>query len=626
MALQLGFTWNEEPITFKHQPTVSQPIVNQKEIFTLPEQLDFKASDPPMIGIEKPQPMKFSNKPPSPKKLIQYQGLTKKKSWNGPQANVIKKPKFSNFTNLSKDKLKLLGKKKEVKSHPKVAIKPQWNDNTGTAGLFDPVISKKIPIEIKHAMNKNKLDVSKEKITPPTVFQAWDEVPRTQSKPSKPPAHKKQVDPILRQKEILIKENLDIRFFEDNENIIKKLEQELNHEKKARRQLDSQFSEKMKELERFKALDQQIKVAKEQYIKKNKQPSPENVRSTSVGRATEPLVKKIQPGIVQKPNIKEDVRLIRPKTEPPTLKKVTSEQLLSQIDVMKESLNEDEIILDKNGGNMFEIPTRDTNKNKPMIIKPPKDWNRAKSTTPELHNAKTSTKQESTLQIIEQSESFAAPVQRFEITEVRSKMDPLLNALSSTITRLNRSEKYGAHSGIGLISRVSAKYIAYYADSLSDLIIDDILIDTVHELQSIENRVSNKNIKEFKSESEKFVEELVKDFHEETKALQEKYAKPIEKRKELVKDAEDEVEILIEKPKRFWTINVDEMIIKSIKNYRREMKNYLEIYGGGSEGKLWEIYGFIGDEFVEEAVDSVLNDYLGVLDEFTDKVIGQEFM
>eukprot|EP00358_Blepharisma_japonicum_P004202 CAMPEP_0202955110 /NCGR_PEP_ID=MMETSP1395-20130829/51480_1 /ASSEMBLY_ACC=CAM_ASM_000871 /TAXON_ID=5961 /ORGANISM="Blepharisma japonicum, Strain Stock R1072" /LENGTH=127 /DNA_ID=CAMNT_0049671303 /DNA_START=430 /DNA_END=813 /DNA_ORIENTATION=- len=127
----------------------------------------------------------------------------------------------------------------------------------------------------------------------------------------------------------------------------------------------------MKELEGYKALDQQIKVAKEQYIRQNQQPSPKNIRSTSVGKTKEPLEKKVQPGVVKKPNIKEDVKLIRPKTEPPTLKKVTSEQLLSQIDVMKESLNEDEIILDKNGGNMFEIPTRDTNK--PTVVKPPTD-------------------------------------------------------------------------------------------------------------------------------------------------------------------------------------------------------------------------------------------------------------
>ena len=42
-----------------------------------------------------------------------------------------------------------------------------------------------------------------------------------------------------------------------------------------------------------------------------------------------------------------------------------------------------------------------------------------------------------------------------------------------------------------MISRISGRYISFYADDLAGMIIDDILGDTVRELEEIE-RVSRK--------------------------------------------------------------------------------------------------------------------------------------
>jgi hypothetical protein len=39
-----------------------------------------------------------------------------------------------------------------------------------------------------------------------------------------------------------------------------------------------------------------------------------------------------------------------------------------------------------------------------------------------------------------------------------------------------------------MVSRISGRFISFYADDLSDMIVDDILDDLVLELQSIENK------------------------------------------------------------------------------------------------------------------------------------------
>ena len=42
-----------------------------------------------------------------------------------------------------------------------------------------------------------------------------------------------------------------------------------------------------------------------------------------------------------------------------------------------------------------------------------------------------------------------------------------------------------------MISKISGRYISYYADDLAELLLDDFLEETVQELEQIE-RVSNK--------------------------------------------------------------------------------------------------------------------------------------
>lgn len=123
MALQLGFTWNQDPSSFKPKIEKFEPI--RRENYELPVSLDFKVCVPPQITQELPQPMKFSNKPPSPRKLVQYTQISKKKPKTGLGPAILKKPKFSNFSGLSKDKLKKPLKNKPVKNHPKVAVKPE---------------------------------------------------------------------------------------------------------------------------------------------------------------------------------------------------------------------------------------------------------------------------------------------------------------------------------------------------------------------------------------------------------------------------------------------------------------------------------------------------------------------
>lgn len=58
-------------------------------------------------------------------------------------------------------------------------------------------------------------------------------------------------------------------------------------------------------------------------------------------------------------------------------------------------------------------------------------------------------------------------------------MDPLLSHVTEAVYKLDFSRRYGNGNMLGMVSKVSAKYISYYADDLTSLLLDDILIDTV---------------------------------------------------------------------------------------------------------------------------------------------------
>jgi len=45
--------------------------------------------------------------------------------------------------------------------------------------------------------------------------------------------------------------------------------------------------------------------------------------------------------------------------------------------------------------------------------------------------------------------------------------------------------------GIGMLSKMGGRMIHYYADDLTDMLVDDILYDTVVELQNIEEKERN---------------------------------------------------------------------------------------------------------------------------------------
>ena len=65
--------------------------------------------------------------------------------------------------------------------------------------------------------------------------------------------------------------------------------------------------------------------------------------------------------------------------------------------------------------------------------------------------------------------------------------------------------------------------------------------------------------------------------------------------------------------------------LASIRHYRKIFEDFQKIITGGSDGKLWDVYSYIGDDILDEVIKDVAGEYDSMLDEFTERMIFQEF-
>ena len=459
----------------------------------MPDQLDFKLAEPPQIISELPAPMAFVND--KGKKLIQFSGVPKK-----PKTKTIGKQKPKPVV------AKKIEKVLEIKE------KPEWNSKVETIGLFDPKLSKKIPIEIKHAIKKENFN----NIKRPEVFNDIQEIDfykNNKPKQIKSQGNKEKID-----------ENLEIKFIADQEELVKKLEKQLENEKIARKRLDEQFSEKLKEIEKMGKKGKSVQFIGNSYGKvKDSEKNQKNFQSA----------KPVQNYVLEE------------KTRP-----VSTEG--SKHDIK--------------GGYIHEPPTHDISPmvlkaqkpvkpdKKPPSIQKPGIKHLGSGKTPENPKIPENQKNSENIQNLEFKElniqpylSAKNPV-KFEVFDI-AKSDPMLTTLNAAITKYKTAEKYSGHSGVGLISKISSKYIAYYANELTDMMLNDFLEDCVVDLQKVEEKKAKTMSSEFQKEAEKNFEIIVKDFYEETEKLQSKYVgKPKFIKKN--ENSYDETLIIIEDKKR----------------------------------------------------------------------------
>lgn len=573
MEAQLDFTWHQEPVVWNPAPIK----YTQEERYELPQQLDFRLADLPSIPSEQPVPMSFTN---GGKKLIQYKGQQKPKqkshSFSKPKPVQSKKPKTFQ------------------KPATKQISKPEWNSQNASVGLFDPAISKKLPIEIQHAIKKDPSIPKK-----PQFYQDF------QSMPGK----KTQVTVSKSAKSVKIEENLDVKFIADQEDIVKNLEKQLERERIARKKLDDQFAEKMKEMEK---VNKKIKgfehaASKVETVKRGNITRTPEISKPPNSVPSQKEYKPVGPVLISKP---QNFSTFNPKS-----------------------------------GFIYEEPTHDIG---PAVLKAPKISQGVMAQIQELPQKmntynKTGAKIETTGQseLIEKqypktinTETVIEPriktqsvqFQSFEIAE----SDPVLNSISAAMVRYKVANQYNTKSSSALISQVGAKYIAYYANELSDMFIDDFLEDIVYDLQRIEEKKHQLAHSDFTKEAETHFQTIIKDFELETRTLQAKHltvkknTREDEVLKRILQDDNNE-EFFFEDPRREWNIELGDSEIARIRKYKKEFEDFQRVFSGGSDGKLWDVYAIIGDDLIEELFKEVTKEYDDTLDEFTERFMNNEF-
>lgn len=587
MEAQLDFTWQPDHVIWKPHTVIH----TEPQRFEMPEQLNFKLAELPSIPSEQPAPLSFTNNPS--KKLIQFTGIPNKTSTKSAK-KAPQKPKAP-------------AAKKAFKPPEESKSKPEWNSKVSTTGLFDIEISKKVPIELKHAIRKENSARPKK----PETFNDFSDLPIK----NKPNSAKRNTERPGKTPEVL--DNLEIKFITDQEEIVKRLEKQLEAEKAARKKLDEQFSEALKEKER---MNKKVKVATntalfyEAKLSKNDKP----------------------------------VQMERAVNSQPKFQQVASTN--AQILDLQRPKSSEKLRFDAKGGNIYEPPTHDLT---PMVLKAGKSQVvprhlQAKSTQPVQSKASERfttqdiavtdpSQKPETLISSSQRAYFSQPQERiikpsspskavqikFETSDI-PESDPILNSLSAAMVRFKAADHYSSHPSSGLISKVGSKYIAYYANELTDLLIDDFLEDCVYDLQQIEERKQKQIHQEYQKEAEKNFEIIVKDFQEEAEKVQSKYlGKPVKVNKIL--DSQEGPMIYIEDKKRDWEISIDNEVLERIRRYKKSFEEFQRVFAGGSEGRLWDVYGVIGDDIVNEIIGEVAEEYDAMLDEFTERMVNHEF-
>lgn len=619
MEAQLDFTWQPEPVVWKPSPIIHE----EPQYYEMPQQLDFKAADLPQIPSEKPAPLVFTNGGGG-KKLIQFAGVPAKTQVNKSQSNA--RPKVTKTTFV----------KKPVRpaDEPKPKPKPEWNDKVGTVGLFDPGISKKVPIEVKHA-------IKKENEKKPRRPETFDDI---NALPTKISNKKKNV----RKTESTgnLQDNLEIKFIQDQEEIVKKLERQLEDEKNARKRLDEQFENKLKEIEvinkRMKGMQSaQIPPAINYGIKNQTKPKS---AKTLDGRAEANLqvikstrVDSKGPRAIttsdvyypdnQRPGSTENLgynnkygNVYEPPTHDITPAVLKAQRPLNIPKALsaKEPLRKSPIKTSENNTKTSDVAViRQARKSE---MSPKNGVRKAETVAAKHENDKFEIREPSPIGYMPMSMNM----RNFEVTDLPQN-DPILNSLTAAMVRFKAADDYANHPSVGLISRVGAKYIAYYANELSEMFIDDFLEDIVHDLQRIETLKALQLHDDFQNEAEKNLNEVIQNFHQETQKVQSKYqVKTTIKKFDLKVEESDEL-MIIEDKRRDWEISLDDQVLANIRKYRKNFEDFQKIFAGGSDGKLWNVYAVIGDDIMDEVIAEVANEYDSLLDEFTERLINQEF-
>ena len=253
MIANLGFTYPEEGQEFDWpaQKSEPRPVPTSSEAYDLPAQMEFQLAAPPQLFHESPAPLQFS-------RLKEATKVVGRKSRSKPElypATVkAKYAGFSGIPNKSLQKLAMLRKKAKIAKQSSKPPPPKsaWNEDVKTTGLFDPKLTKALPVKVLH-QSKSIPRPSSAKNTPksvpkdgktdlskPKLIREWSELLKSDVTLTEERSE-------TGRKAVQLRDNLDFKFVADQEALVAQLEQQLEQEKSARRALDKQFTERMKE-------------------------------------------------------------------------------------------------------------------------------------------------------------------------------------------------------------------------------------------------------------------------------------------------------------------------------------------------------------------------------------------
>lgn len=83
-----------------------------------------------------------------------------------------------------------------------------------------------------------------------------------------------------------------------------------------------------------------------------------------------------------------------------------------------------------------------------------------------------------------------------EVSLLNEKIKPILARVELASERVKQTKFHGALSGqpgpVGMLSKMAGRLITFYADDLANLLFEDILTETVEDLQKIEKLTRRK--------------------------------------------------------------------------------------------------------------------------------------
>eukprot|EP00357_Protocruzia_adherens_P001541 CAMPEP_0115001112 /NCGR_PEP_ID=MMETSP0216-20121206/17169_1 /TAXON_ID=223996 /ORGANISM="Protocruzia adherens, Strain Boccale" /LENGTH=903 /DNA_ID=CAMNT_0002366359 /DNA_START=371 /DNA_END=3082 /DNA_ORIENTATION=+ len=258
---------------------------------------------------------------------------------------------------------------------------------------------------------------------------------------------------------------------------------------------------------------------------------------------------------------------------------------------------------------------------------------------------------------------------------IQDKIAPVQDKLKKALDKLQRARNYRNQDLIvDLVAKVSAQSIAYHSDDLVDLLVDDLLQDTVKELQHIE---AHQNLKEekigklqiagdlldeidgFQNFTKQVGEKLNLDAYDPWKASENAFANysvnnftnSIVNRVDrtqnpfgrstfdqlptyeennkfsriLAVEARPEQSVEIYRPVTHWHVELDERTEQSISDYRKKRERHVRLHNICSDGDVWSALDKIAAQLLTEVWAEAMVEYDEDLEGFVKGVVLEEF-